>query len=194
MNRMTELGGEFWSMPSCNSAMYCSFNRTQFVLSGRTALELVVRDLIEERKIVSVCLPAYLCDSMLLPFQRAGLKISFYEVLPSACGVQRVLSENHGCDAVLLLDYFGYTQKETAVLAEREHAHGTAVIFDRVQSLYSVSDAVQNADYSITSWRKWFFSCAAAVRKNQGKWAVKPHRKANAEYVSLRGSNATRID
>ena len=77
---------------------------TQLVLSGRTALELVARDLIAERKIRSVCLPAYCCDSMLFPFQRSGLELRFYDVLPSADGVQRMLSENHGCDAVLLLD------------------------------------------------------------------------------------------
>ena len=134
-----ELGSEFWSVPQGENASALPDANTQFVLSGRTALELVARDLIAERKIRSVCLPAYCCDSMLFPFQRAGLELRFYDVLPSSEGVQRVLSEHHGCDAVLLLDYFGFSQAETAKLAKRERDRGAAVILDRVQSLYSTS-------------------------------------------------------
>ena len=181
-----ELGSEFWNVPQGDTTSAFPDTNTQFVLSGRTALELVARDLITERKIRSVCLPAYCCDSMLLPFQRSGLELRFYDVLPSADGMRRVLPENHGCDAVLLLDYFGFSQAETAELAKRERDRGTAVIVDRVQSLYSESDAVQYADYSVTSWRKWFFSCAAAAVKHHGEWLVNPNKPASEQYVSLR--------
>lgn len=181
-----ELGSEFWNAPQRDIAVELPDKNTQFVLSGRTALELVARDLITERKIRSVCLPAYCCDSILFPFQRSGLELRFYDVLPSADGMRRVLPENHGCDAVLLLDYFGFSQAETAELAKRERDRGTAVIADRVQSLYSESDAVQYADYSVTSWRKWFFSCAAAAKKHSGVWSVKFSKPANAQYISLR--------
>lgn len=181
-----ELGSEFWNVPQSDTTAVLPDDHTQFVLSGRTALELVARDLIAERKIRSVCIPAYCCDSMLFPFQRAGLELRFYDVLPSTDGVRRMLPENHGCDAVLLLDYFGFSQPETAALAEREHERGTAVILDRVQSLYSESEAVKYADYSVTSWRKWFFSCAAAAKKHSGLWSVKPTKPANARFVSFR--------
>ena len=181
-----ELGSEFWSVPQCETAATLPDVNMQFVLSGRTALELVARDLIAERNIRSVCLPAYCCDSMLFPFQRAGLELRFYDVLPSADGVRRALPENHGCDAILLLDYFGFSQAETAELAKRERDRGTAVILDRVQSLYSASDAVQYADYTVTSWRKWFFSCAAAAAKHHGEWMINPNKPANEQYVSLR--------
>lgn len=181
-----ELGSEFWNVPQCNNSAELPDENTQFVLSGRTALELVARDLIAERKIRCICLPAYCCDSMLSPFQKAGLELRFYDVVPSDDGVQRLLPKNHGCDAVLLLDFFGFSQTETAALAERERNRGTAVILDRVQSLYSESDAVQYADYSVTSWRKWFFSCAAAAKKHHGEWLVQPTVPANEQYVSLR--------
>ena len=181
-----ELGSEFWNVPQCDTVSALPDDHTQFVLSGRTALELVALDLIAERKIRSVCLPAYCCDSMIIPFQRAGLELRFYDIVPSDDGVRRLLPENHGCDAVLLLDFFGFSQPETAALAKREHDRGTAVILDRVQSLYSESDATQYADYSVTSWRKWFFSCAAAAKKYSGVWSAKPSKSANAQYVSLR--------
>ena len=187
---LPEIGSEFWDVPQCDTVASHPDNHTQFVLSGRTALELVARDLIAERNIRSVCLPAYCCDSMLFPFQRAELELKFYDVVPSDNGIQRLLPENHGCDAVLLLDYFGFSQKETAALAMREHDRGTAVILDRVQSLYSKSDAVQYANYSVTSWRKWFFSCAAAANKHCGEWLAKPTMSANEKYVSLRKAAA----
>lgn len=187
---LPEIGSEFWSVPQCNTVASLPDNHTQFVLSGRTALELVARDLIAERKIRSICLPAYCCDSMLYPFQRRELELKFYDVVPCAGGVQRLLPENHGCDAVLLLDYFGFSQHETAALAKREHDHGTAVILDRVQSLYSKSEAVQFVDYSVTSWRKWFFSCAAAAKKHSGIWSINPSKPANTQYVSLRSEAA----
>ena len=167
-----ELGSEFCNAPQRHATAVLPNENIQFVLSGRTALELVSRDLLAERKIHSVSLPAYCCDSMIFPFQRAGMELRFYDVLPSADGMHRLLSIDHGCDAVLLLDYFGFSQPETAALAEREHSRGTAVILDRVQSLYSESDAVQYADYTVTSWRKWFFSCAAAAKKHYLKRGV----------------------
>ena len=167
-----ELGSEFWSVSQCETAATLPDTNTQFVLSGRTALELVACDLIAERKIRSVCLPDYCCDSMLFPFQCAGLELQFYDVVPCTEGVQRLLPENHGCDAVLLLDYFGFSQPETEALAKRERTRGTAVILDRVQSLYSESEAEKHADYTVTSWRKWFFSCAAAAKKHSGIWTL----------------------
>ena len=183
---LPEMGSEFWNVPQSDTAEVFPDDNTQFVLSGRTALELAARDLIAERKIRSVCLPAFCCDSMIVPFRRAGLEVRFYDVLPSADGIERALPVNHSCDAVLLLDCFGFAQQETAWLAERESKRGTAVILDRVQALYSETDAQQHADYTVTSWRKWFFSCAAAATKRCGAWLEKVSKPAKEEYVSLR--------
>lgn len=190
MNKRIEIGSEFWDAPLSDNADDCLNENTQFVLSGRTALELAARDLIAERKMRSICLPAYCCDSMISPFARLGVKIRFYDVRVSKDGAWRILSADHGCDAVLLLDYFGFCQSETAEIAERERRRGTAVILDQVQSYFSSSDAVLYADYTVMSWRKWFFSCAAAATKKHGKWAVHPSRPAGEKYVDLRKTAA----
>lgn len=187
-----EIGSEFWEAPLQNRAEIHSGKETQFVLSGRTGLELAAQDLIAERGIRSICLPAYCCDSMWIPFRKAGLEIHFYDVRPSEDGVHRMLKDDHGCDAVLLMDYFGFSQKETEDIAGQEHERGTAIILDRVQSQYSDSNAEKYADYTVTSWRKWFFSCAAAVTKQSGKWNVKPLKAPPAAYVSARKEAAGR--
>ena len=143
-----------------------------------------------ERGIKSICLPAYCCDSMIRPFIKADLNLRFYDVVLSSEGLHRKLPQNHGCDVVLLLDYFGFSQQETAELAERERLNGTSVILDCVQSFFSESDSYEFADYTIMSWRKWFFSCAAAATKRSGAWFVKPSKHANEEYVSMRNTAA----
>ena len=186
MNKKKELGSEFWNMPSGKRDIKKPFENLQYTLSGRTALELVLRDLIAEREIQSICLPAYCCESMIQPFSKAGLKIRFYDVCPSTEGVHRNLPKNHGCDVVLLLDYFGFLQDETRVIAEREHLNGKVVILDCVQSLFSEPALSVFSDYVVTSWRKWFFSCAGAAAKRSGDWMVKLGEHTNARYVSLR--------
>lgn len=108
-----EIGSEFWDIPLQNSEEVYEEKETRFVLSGRTGLELAAQDLILERNIKSIYLPAYCCDSMIIPFTKAGLKVQYYDVQPSEEGVHRLLKADHGCDAVLLLDYFGFSQAET---------------------------------------------------------------------------------
>lgn len=187
-----EIGSEFWDIPLQNREEINEGKETLFVLSGRTGLELAAQDLISERNIQSIYLPAYCCDSMIIPFMKAGLKIYYYDVQPSEEGVHRQLKADHGCDAVLLLDYFGFSQTETKDIAKHEHERGTAVILDRVQSQYSNNDTEKYADYTVTSWRKWFFSCAAAVTKQGGGWNVKPLMAPPVEYVSMRKEAAER--
>ena len=187
---MMELGSEFWGAPLQEKEGICRTGNIQYVLSGRTALDLIGQNLAAERHVRSICLPAYCCDSMIVPFRHLGLEIRFYDVQPVSGGLSRLLREDHGCDAVLLLDYFGFSQEETALLAEREHARGRAVILDRVQSLYSESRAEVFSDYTAVSWRKWFFSCAGAAIKRTGEWKVRPEKEPLREYVRLRREGA----
>lgn len=187
-----EMGSEFWDAPISNIENNILTKDSLFVLSGRTALNLVARDIIQERKCRSICLPAYCCESMIDPFVKEGLELKYYDVIPSKTGIRRILPEKHDYDIILLLDYFGFSQTETVEIARQEHDCGIAVIVDQVQSFFSESDALQFADYTVMSWRKWFFSCAAAARKCFGEWKVQQPQKINSQYVALRKEAAKR--
>lgn len=181
-----ELGSEFWGAPLCEKQNTLNDGNKLYALSGRTALELIAQDIKFERGAKSIYMPAYCCDSMLAPFENQGYEIKLYAVEPYGKTVHRQVFTDHGCDAILLLDYFGFESEETAVFAMMEKLRGTAVIVDRVQSVFTETKALQYADYTVTSWRKWFFSNAAAAEKKCGEWLAQSPERTNASYISLR--------
>ena len=187
-----EIGSEFWGVPLCEKQNNLLDGNLLHTLSGRTALELIAQDLKAERGAKSIYMPAYCCDSMLEPFKKQGYEIKLYAVEPYSKTIHRQVFTDHGCDAILLLDYFGFESEETEVFAMMEKLRGTAVIIDRVQSAFSETKALEYADYTVTSWRKWFFSNAATAEKCCGEWLVHETEKNNEEYISLR-RNAARL-
>lgn len=187
-----EIGSEFWGVPLCEKQNNLLDGNLLHTLSGRTALELIAQDLKAERGAKSIYMPAYCCDSMLEPFKKQGYEIKLYAVEPYSKTVHRQVFTDHGCDAILLLDYFGFESEETTVFAMMEKLRGTSVIIDRVQSAFSETKALEYADYTVTSWRKWFFSNAATAEKKCGEWLVHETEKNNEEYISLR-RNAARL-
>ena len=181
-----EIGSVFWSAPLSEKKNNLLVGNMRHAMSGRAALELVAADLKIERGAKSIYMPAYCCDSMLEPFKKQGYEIKLYAVEPYSKTVHRQVFTDHGCDAILLLDYFGFETEETAVFAMMENLRGTAVIVDRVQSAFSETKALEYADYTVTSWRKWFFSNAAEAEKKCGEWLVPSPTNTNERYVSLR--------
>lgn len=181
-----EIGSEFCNAHLCKAEKSGSNENKIFTLSGRTALELVARDLREERGAKSIYMPAYCCEAMMAPFKKQGYTIKRYAVEPYSRTIHRQVFSDHGCDAILLMDYFGFESKETAVFAMAEQMRGTAVIIDRVHTAFSDTEACNFADYTVTSWRKWFFSCAAEAEKKCGEWLIAPPIQTNERYISLR--------
>ena len=185
-----EIGSEFWGVPQSEKENNLLNGNVRHTLSGRTALELVARDLKAERGAKSIYIPAYCCESMIEPFKKQGYTIKRYAVEPYSKTIHRQIFTDHGCDAILLLDYFGFESEETAVFAMIEKLRGTAVILDKVQTAFTKTAAEENADYTVTSWRKWFFSCAATAEKKSGEWLVPELSGTNEKYISLRRNAA----
>ena len=187
-----EIGSEFWEVPLSEKENNLLRGNVRNTLSGRTALELIARDLRHERGAKSIHMPAYCCESMMEPFKKQGYVIKLYAVEPYSKTIHRQIFTDHGCDAILLMDYFGFEAEETSVFAMIEKLRGTAVILDKVQTAFTKTAAEEYADYTVTSWRKWFFSNAATVEKKCGEWRVSEEKKVNEEYISLR-RNAARL-
>ena len=122
-------------------------------LSGRTALEHIV-ELLVRKGAKSAYLPAYCCHTMIEPFLTHGMKVSFYDLELTENGLHRWVDDDHQCDCILLMDYFGHTDKETFEIAFQEKAKGVSTIYDATHSMYS--DVNYNAyDFIYGSYRKW---------------------------------------
>ena len=75
---MREIGSEFWMEREL--AVLSHDKDGIYVLSGRTAIDLIIQDILKTRKIRNVYMPAWCCDSMLVPFVARGIDIKFYDI------------------------------------------------------------------------------------------------------------------
>ena len=171
---MREIGSEFWDVPTVDQQNYLFPESTQWFLSGRSALQAIIKELGVVR---SVSLPSWCCDSIIKPFVDAGIKVHFYPVYWSE---ERLIQEwSFECDIIFLIDYFGHTGKAPDLSGFK----GT-VIRDVTHSLFSAT--YSDADFYFGSLRKW-----CGVWTGGYSWARDGHRirtkLANGrEYVLLR--------
>ena len=138
---MQEIGSEFWDVPVTREKKVFP-ESTQWFLSGRSALQAIIKNL---KKCHSVAIPSWCCDSVIKPFWDAGIKVSFYPVFWEDGLIQQVKLD---CDALFLMDYFGYAGELPNLMDYR----GT-IIRDVTHSFFSAS--YSDADYYFGSLRKW---------------------------------------
>lgn len=179
---MREVGSEFWREPKAvNQSWETSANRL-YPLSGRTALDCICKD----SCIKSVMLPSYCCNSMIEPFLRNGVKVRFYSV-----GLDDVRYDfTKDCEAVLLIDFFGYVMPEMIEIAKHEHNREKVVIYDGTHLLTGNPFISMFADYTLCSFRKWEYCNFAVLEKRKGSFGVTLNNKRNKEYNKLRDAAA----
>ncbi len=142
-----EIGSEYWGTFEEAEERKTSFpNEVQFYLSGRTALFAILSEITQNRLCSRAYLPDYCCWSVVEPFQRLGMDVSFYPVSIHN-GMRADIDPAHSCDVVLTMDYFGY-RGLSVELPQAIHIH------DRTHSLLS-EPTFSEADYIFGSLRKW---------------------------------------
>lgn len=130
---VSEIGSEFWNVPTCQERNDVFPEHTKWFLAGRTALKYIIWDC----GIKSVSIPEWCCESMIAPFIEADVQVIFYSEKPSV-----------NTDAVFIIDYFGYT-----VHNHVPDGYVGIVIRDMTHSIFSAS--YEDADYYFGSLRKW---------------------------------------
>ena len=180
--RYSELGSEFWLEKE-------SYHFPTYVLSGRTAIDLILQDMMAEGKSIrTVYMPAYCCDSMLQPFLDRNVQISFYDISWFDGHLVLDIDRNHKTDILYITNYFGYdnTPEKQTIRSFKEQ--DSTVIYDRTHSLFRKEDKHPDwADYMFASIRKWLgVPCGALVAKRKGQLAL-PELK---EYPHLEGKLA----
>ena len=125
--------------------------------SGRAALYQILYYLKQDKGILRVLLPDYLCSSVLVPVKVLGLEFAFYQIDESLELEQDNLSKLYENNtSVLLINYFGLKNLEKQIKAIRNIDERAIIIEDDVQAYYEFLKPLGDVDFKFTSLRKTF--------------------------------------
>ncbi len=190
IEKKTIMGGEFSISQEMLTDSKCKktniYNEyTAFYSSGRCALYAILKDIEHQLGKCEILLPDYLCESVTKTVKDLFWGYHFYHIKTNLHMDKRFLTEgkflNH--KVILLIDYFGMTDLTEDIAFIKSISPDAIIIADCVQAFFSMNK--YDADYSFTSFRKWF-PCpdGAAVIKNMSGSIIElnlPHSKW-AEY------------
>lgn len=159
-----EIGSTYWLSPDKLSGLSLKSIKSpniineneKYVSTCRSAIGLILDELSSNRKVA--LLPAFTCESVLIPFINRG-----YKVFPYPIGLNLNINWNSfkkklkeiNPSVILIHPYFGFdTTKEIANHIQEIKQQGIIVIEDMTQSMFS-SFARLHANYHVGSIRKW---------------------------------------
>ena len=192
---MKEIGSEFWLEHDIKQSENMEVpkwlkmgNDNKLLLSGRTAIHFVLKDIQKNKKVTSVYFPIYSCQSMLQPFIDLGINIIYYDVYYDN-GLKFNIDNNQECDIFFAINYFGFSEgrmdKHIKVFKQRK----ITVIEDITHSLLSKNQYNSESDYIIASLRKWFPVISGGIAsKNKGNFNVIKKEKTLDKMIKIRKS------
>lgn len=182
----SEIGSYFWleenitTLKKDKIEWLPSVEDSAFTFSGRNAIDLAIRDILNKRDAQRVYVPSYGCVSMLQSFIDRGLKIEFYDVgyQEGVFTYKLPVVDEHS--VILLMSYFGLSTWEAHNQIVKLKKSGAVVIEDISHSLLSKDPMSENSDYLVASLRKWFgIPTGGWVGKRNGTLSVKPNLDGN---------------
>ena len=125
--------------------------------SGRAALYQILKYLKQEKGIIHILLPDYLCSSVLVPIKDLGLEYSFYPIDEQLELIESEFSKRYkNYTAVLLINYFGLKDLSSQIKSIRGIDENAIIIEDDVQAYYEFKKPLGGVDFKFTSLRKTF--------------------------------------
>ena len=182
----SEIGSYFWMDGTENPKSEIvvpwlpSVSDSSFTFSGRNAIDIALRDILNNHKIDKVFVPSYSCVSMLQAFVDRGFDVVFYDVSFDNNRFTYKLPRADEHSVVLIMSYFGLNS-ETEQKAVREiHRKGAIIIEDITHSLLRKQPCSEESDYLVASLRKWFaIPTGGWVGKKNGELSEKPFMDSN---------------
>ena len=181
---MREIGSEFWLE---REPAALSHNRDGcYVLSGRTAIDLIIQVIAKRRTVRKVYMPAWGCDSMLAPFSHRDIHVDFYDVRFD--GQLKCHTDNtDSTDIFYVTNYFGYENTLDIDVVRQFKAKGAVILYDRTHSFMMENDPyLELADYSFASIRKWMGVIGGAVVQGVKDCQLKPYPHLDCKEKAMR--------
>jgi dTDP-4-amino-4,6-dideoxygalactose transaminase len=161
---LKEIGSEYWlsevpEQKSANQLPLCFEKWPNLTLtsSGRGAICLAIES-VKNKIPKTALLPAYCCESMILPFEKHGFTISFYDINSKLeADIDSIQAQTRKDIGIFVhLGYFGFeTNHELGSLLEKLKASGTFILEDVTHTLLSNFKRNELNDFYIASIRKW---------------------------------------
>jgi dTDP-4-amino-4,6-dideoxygalactose transaminase len=189
----TEIGSEFWEAELSTHFKPICKNSYEFLLSGRTALDFIIRDIKESAGFEIVYMPSYCCHTMIQPFIENGIEVKFYDIGFADGRYTYEIDLEATFDAVLIMHYFGYYNEKVEQIIKKLLESGKTIIEDATHSWFSERPFSSYSDYVFASFRKWTGLPAGAVAiKNRDIFKISLPNNTNNRYLALR-QNATQL-
>lgn len=152
-----------------------------FVFSGRTAIETILLNVPHVRKAM---LPSYCCESMIEPFQKAGISCVFYDVNYEN-GININVNISDDVELLLWCNYFGF-QTKMPDFSEFIH-RGGVIVEDITHSFLSKTPHDVQSQYIVASLRKWgpLLSGGYCATK-EGSLEYKPSKSPALDFLQLK--------
>lgn len=188
-----EIGSEFWlesDLEIDNQSTIPNWLKlgsdNKLLLSGRTSIDYILKDIIDKRNILKVYFPSYACDSMLQPFIDTGIEVIFYKVYYEN-GLQLDININQECDLFFAMNYFGYSDDRMGNSIKVFKEKGVIVIEDITHSLLSEKAYNLNSDYLVASLRKWFPIISGGIAvKTTGSFKNRIVKGTKTDLISIK--------
>ena len=157
-----EIGSEFWidgnylnddikAMPLWLSRL----GNVVLTTSGRGAISLVLDQV--KPKVKKALLPSYICDSVIIPFEKAGYELTYYDVDKNFMPINIESIENSNTGIFLHMGYFGFpTNDNLTEIITNLKSKSVIIIEDVTHTLFSENYKRIENDFIIGSIRKWF--------------------------------------
>ena len=172
-----EIGSEFWidDVITIVDNMHHDFKENgfsgnrQLLLSGRTAIDYICQDIERDRKITTVYMPAYCCDSMIYPFKNRGIDVIFYDLIHENGKIKCDIDTTLKIDILYVCNYFGFSTGVDIETITSMQDKGVIVLHDRTHGLFNKANTF--SDYTFCSLRKWMgIPTGAIVSKKDGSF------------------------
>jgi dTDP-4-amino-4,6-dideoxygalactose transaminase len=155
-----EIGSEFWidklpveyeiGIPEWISR----YGKSVLTSCGRGAISLLLQ--IAKPKIKTALLPAYMCETVILPFIEGGYKCYFYDTNMDMSPNIEDIEQYKDIGIFLHTGYFGFqTNNSLTAVIKRMKSEDVIIVEDITHTLFSDYQRFDENDYYVASLRKW---------------------------------------
>ena len=185
-----EIGSEYWEydgeLKKDNTRFWNFGKDIKFVLSGRTAIFYILKNILLEKNVKKAYLPSYSCKSMEIAFIDLGIEVEYYDVYFNENLKYNIDLENDS-DIFFAMNYFGYSETNMEEYIKKFKEKGKIVIEDITHSILSKKRYSEYSDFLIASLRKWFPISSGAIAVNlKESFILKLSENTNEKLVTLK--------